>query len=329
MLFLYLTANYFEKDIFKVIVKNIKMDELKVTESELSEILKKHNAFELLSNHQTKERKILNNRAFFVAVFLNMVKLAEQILTNSMIVLSTELMVRMIESDQTELIRYCLKYKAQYDKEIKNNRILLSGALLEASLSNEILLSDFFNLMLQKNYSYKRICQQLVFLKYFINYRELFVLFASRRKVRLVSFLINSSDLNFKFKSYLILDILANDVYDISLLLYREYFLQMSEKTNQTIIRYLTMSFMNTGQTEEKCYLYMRFIDRIDLEQAANLLKALSLRISNKSKSNIFLVCVNVIRIGCLIIQIIERLSLRFPVLQDRVKEIRMKIVKI
>lgn len=73
----------------------------------------------------------------------------------------------------------------------------------------------------------------------------------------------------------------------------------------------------------------MRFIDRIDLEQAGNLLKALSLRISNKSKSNIFLVCVNVVRIGCLIIQIIERLSLRFPVLKDRVSEIRIKIVKI
>ena len=75
--------------------------------------------------------------------------------------------------------------------------------------------------------------------------------------------------------------------------------------------------------------MYIRFIDKVNLDQAANLLKTLALRVSNKSKSNIFLVCINVVRIGCLIIQIIERLALRFPVLKDRVHEIRMKIVKI
>ena len=68
----------------------------------------------------------------------------------------------------------------------------------------------------------------------------------------MMSFLMNSPDLNFKFKPYLILDILANDVYDIALLLYREYFLQLSDKTNTKIIRYLTTAFMKTGQTEEK-----------------------------------------------------------------------------
>lgn len=228
------------------------MNDFKITESELSEILRKNNAFERLNNYTTKERALLNNRAFFVAVYLNATKLAELILTNSRIILSTELMIRMIENDQRELIRYCLKYKAEYDKEIKNNRILLSGAQLEQSLNNEILLSDFFNLMLEKDYAYHRICQQLVFLKHYINYREIFVLFATRRKVRLMSFLINSSDLNFRFKPYYILDVLANDVFDIALLLYREYFLQLSENTNDKVVRYLTTSFMKTGQTEEK-----------------------------------------------------------------------------
>ena len=237
---------------YKEIVKHIDIDELKITEPDLAEILKNKNSFKLFGNYRTKERGVLNNRAFFVAVFLNIVKLAEHILTNSKIILSTELMSKMIESDQSNLIRYCLKYKAQYDKEIKNNRILLSGALLDQSLSNEILLSDFFFLMLRNDYSYQRICQQLVFLKHFINYRELFVLFAAQRKVRLMSFLINSPDLNFKFKPYLILDVLANDVFDMTLLLYREYFLQLSKRTNTKIIRYLTASFMKTGQTEEK-----------------------------------------------------------------------------
>ncbi|CAI2363473.1 unnamed protein product [Moneuplotes crassus] len=329
VLFLYYAVNYLNKDIFKVITKNIKKDELRITESEICEILKQRNAFELLSNYRSKERSMLNNRAFFVSVYLNAEKMSEQILTNSNIVLSTQLMLRMIETDQSELIRYCLKYKAQYDQDIKRSRILLSGAQIDASLSDDIQLSDFFNLMLQQDYSHERICHQLIFLKHFINYRELFVLFAVRRKVRLISFLMNSADLNFKFKPYLILDVLANDVYDITLLLYREYFLQLSGKTNRKIIRYLTMSFMKTGQTEEKCWLYMRFIDKVTLEQATNLIKALSLRTSHQSKSNIFLVCINVVRIGCLLIQIIERLVLRFPVLKDRIHEIRTKIVQI
>lgn len=178
--------------------------------------------------------------------------MAEHILTNSQIILSQELMVKMIETRQTELIKYCLKYQAEYDKAIKNSRILLSGAHLEQSLSNKILLSDFFNLMLEQDYSHHRICKNLVYLKHYINYREIFVLFAVRRKVRLMSFLINTVELSFQFKPYLILDVLANDVYDIALLLYREYFLKLSEKNNIKIISYLTTAFMKTGQTEEK-----------------------------------------------------------------------------
>ena len=129
---------------------------------------------------------------------------------------------------------------------------MLSGAHLEQSLSNKILLSDFFNLMLEKDYSHEEICQKLIFLKHYVNYTELFVLFAVRRKVRLMSFLINSSDLNFQFKPHLIIDILTNDVYDIAMLLYREYFLKFSEENYRKIIRHITTAFMKTGQTEEK-----------------------------------------------------------------------------
>ena len=305
------------------------MFEFRDTDVDLGEILKRFDAYEVLSNFTTKERFKLNNRAFYVSVYLNAVKLAEQILTNSQIILSTDLMVKMIESNQRELIKYCLKYHAEYDKQIKNSRILLSGAHLEKSLSNKILLSDFFNLMLEQDYSFNTICQQLIYLKHYINYREIFILFAVRRKVRLMSFLINSIELNFKFKPYLILDVLANDVYDIALLLYREYFLKLSEQSYSKLITYLTTAFMKTGQTEEKCYLYIRIVDRVSLDEATKFTNVISHRVSNQSKSNIFLVCLNVVRIGCLLIQIIERLATMYPVLKNRVLEIRTKIVKI
>jgi len=113
-----------------------------------------------------------------------------------------------------------------------------------------------------------------------------------------MSYLINSTELNFTFKPYLILDIIANDVYDIALLLYREYFLRLTDKMNTKLISYLTTAFMKTGQTEEKCYLYIRLIDRVSLDEATKLTNAISSRVSNQSKSNIFLVCLNVVRIG-------------------------------
>jgi hypothetical protein len=264
-----------------------------------------------------------------LSVYLKTDSLSEGILTNSRIILSTELMTRMIETNQIKLIKYCLKYHAEYDKDIKNSRILLSGAHLEQSLSNKILLSDFFNLMLERDYSFAKISKQLMYLKHFLNSREIFVLFAVKRKVRLMSYLINSMELNFNFKPYLILDVLANDVYDIALLLYREYFLKFSDQIYTKIINYMTTAFMKTGQTEEKCYLYIRLIDRVTLDDATKLTNVILNRVSNQSKSNIFLVCINVVRIGCLLIQIFDRLAGMYPVLKNRVQEIRTKIIAI
>ena len=252
ILFIYLSINYQDKDIFRYIMRNINENTLNDIDYDLSLVLRHNDGYELLSEQNTRQRFILNNRAFSISVFLNVSFLSEQILTNSQIILSTQLMLKMIQHDQRDLIKYCLKYRAEYDKEIKNSRILLSGAHLEQSLSNKILLSDFFNLMLEKNYSFAQISQQMIYLKHYINYRELFVLFAARRKVRLLSFLINSSELNFKFEGYMIIDVMANDVYDIAMLLYREYFLKISENSYDKIIKYLTTSFMKTGQTEEK-----------------------------------------------------------------------------
>ena len=310
-------------------MNNVDFDEIQEVSSEISEILKISNNYDILCDPLSKERFKLNNLAFSITVNLNAVKLSEHILTNSKIILSADLMLKMIESDQRDLIKWWLKYHAEYDLEIKNSRILLSGAHLEQSLSNKILLSDFFNLMLEKDYSHEEICQKLIFLKHYVNYTELFVLFAVRRKVRLMSFLINSSDLNFQFKPHLIIDILTNDVYDIAMLLYREYFLKFSEENYRKIIRHITTAFMKTGQTEEKWYLYVRLIDRVTLDEAIKFINIISLRVSSKSKSNIFLVCLNVVKIGCLLVQLVEKLAALHPVLKNRVFEIRTEIVRI
>lgn len=62
-----------------------------------------------------------------------------------------------------------------------------------------------------------------------IDLRELFLLFAMKRKLKLMSHLINSDDFSkFEFTEDNFSDVIENDVYDIGVLLYREYFLKIS-----------------------------------------------------------------------------------------------------
>lgn len=75
----------------------------------------------------------------------------------------------------------CLKYKAEYDVKIKSERITLSGYFMEESLDNKILLSDFINLMLEKWFVFPQIKWYIIDLKDFLNFWELFVLFAVKR----------------------------------------------------------------------------------------------------------------------------------------------------
>lgn len=58
-----------------------------------------------------------------------------------------------------------------------------------------------------------------------IDIRELFLLFTIRRKIKLMSHLINSEDFSMEFVEANFVDVIENDVYDMGVLLYREYFL--------------------------------------------------------------------------------------------------------
>ncbi len=48
-----------------------------------------------------------------------------------------------------------------------------------------------------------------------------------KRKLKLMSLLINSDDFLFEFTENNFTDVIENDVYDIGVLLYREYFLKI------------------------------------------------------------------------------------------------------
>lgn len=76
-----------------------------------------------------------------------------------------------------------------------------------------------------------------------IDLRELFLLFAMKRKLKLMSHLINSDDFSsFEFSEEHFSDVIENDVYDIGVLLYREYFLKIN-RSKEHLTHLLVGSF--------------------------------------------------------------------------------------
>ena len=61
-----------------------------------------------------------------------------------------------------------------------------------------------------------------------VDMRELFLMFAVKRKIKLMSMLINNDDFGMEFQEANFIDVIENDCYDMGVLLYREYFLQIT-----------------------------------------------------------------------------------------------------
>ena len=106
---------------------------------------------------------------------------------------------------------------------------------------------DFIQIMLELKWSTDEIKEVLK--KYYsksdINVtdaRELFLLFTMKRKLKLMSHMINNDDFNLEFKEANFIDVIENDVFDMGVLLYREYFLEIKEDQDR-IARLLVNGF--------------------------------------------------------------------------------------
>ena len=65
--------------------------------------------------------------------------------------------------------------------------------------------------------------------------RELFLIFAMKKKLKLMSHLINSEDYHIDMSdSKFFIDVLENEVYDMAVLLYREYFLVITKEQDSS-----------------------------------------------------------------------------------------------
>ena len=88
-----------------------------------------------------------------------------------------------------------------------------------------------------------------------------------KRKLKMMSHMINSDDFSIDMSNgNNFVDVLENDIYDMAVLLYREYFLVIQSDQDK-IVSLLVNSFSKAnGMLEAKAFLLKRFISHMRFE---------------------------------------------------------------
>ena len=159
--------------------------------------------------------------------------------------------------------------------------------------------------------------------------REMFLLFAIKRKIKLMSFLINSEDFEMEFNEDNFIDIIENSAYDIGVLLYREYFLLFNNKVEKIVTLLVNAFTESNGMLEAKAFLLKRFVGKMNFDQATKFLSAIEKSVKNQSRANILILTLNVIKSSCLLVELLEMVRKNFGYLDRRITEIRQSIVHI
>jgi hypothetical protein len=112
-------------------------------------------------------------------------------------------------------------------------------------------------------------------------------------------------------------------------LLYREYFLELTDRIDK-IINLLVNSFTeNNGMLEAKTFLLKRFIHKMNYDQAIQFITAIERGVKNNSRGNLLIITLNVIKSSCLLIELLSMVQDQFGFLERRITEIRNDIITI
>jgi hypothetical protein len=123
--------------------------------------------------------------------------------------------------------------------------------------------------------------------------------------------------------------VLENDAYDVGVLLYREYFLQINDNIEKIITLLINSFSKSNGMIEAKCFLLKRFMSKMNFEQSINFLEAVESRVFDSSKGNILILTLNVVKSSCLLVEVLERVKKNFGFLSRRIEEIKNKVLRI
>lgn len=242
---------------------------------------------------------------------------------------------KMLNSRQEYLVKQCIKSSTVFDQsDATSKKIRFTGQAGAPLQNRSIRLVDFVHIMLELKWSSEEIGEKIVNFNSKkkldkFDKRELFLLFAIKRKIKLMSFLINAEGFEMDFTEDNFIDIIENSAYDMGVLLYREYFLILGERTEK-IVNLLVNAFTETnGMLESKTFLLKRFVASMSYEQAIRFLEAIEKGVQNQSRGNLLILSLNVIKSSCLLIELLEKVRDNFSFLDRRISEIRSVIVKI
>ena len=164
-------------------------------------------------------------------------------------------------------------------------------------------------------------------------YSELFSLFITRRKIRLLRFLFSLEPKTFSFKYEHFLRALELEAYDMAALLYKEFFRLLREMPpsalEQTITSVISSFSKNNGLLDYKCYLVRQFTEKMLLRHARHLLDNLQIKIKTQSKQNILVLNLNVVKCACLLVENLDDIGHKFSQLEVRCQTLRKEIVAI
>ena len=233
------------------------------------------------------------------------------------------------------VVKQCIKSSTVFDQgDATSKKIRFTGQAGAPLQNRAIRLVDFVHIMLELKWSSEEIGEKIVNFNSKkkldkFDQRELFLLFAIKRKIKLMSFLINAEGFEMKFTEENFIDIIENSAYDMGVLLYREYFLILGERTEK-IVNLLVNAFTETnGMLESKTFLLKRFVASMSYEQAIRFLEAIEKGVQNQSRGNLLILSLNVIKSSCLLIELLEKVRDNFSFLDRRISEIRAVIVGI
>ncbi|CDW87773.1 transient receptor potential cation subfamily member 4 [Stylonychia lemnae] len=332
VLYAYFAVRYYDDQIFKVILTKCNRFQ---SDRTLYQIMGKERSFQSLTIESSYSRYRLNQVAFEVSLEKDYLDIAFHFIETGQVLITWDMVRQMINRRQEYLVKQCIKYGCKFDPGSASlKKIVFAGRTAAPLEDRTIKLVDFIQVMLELKWKSKDIREVLV--NYSkkgkidsVDQRELFLMFAVKRKIKLMSFLINAEEFMMEIQEDNFIDVIENDAYDMGVLLYREYFLQINSQ-HEKIVSLLVNAFTKTnGLLEAKCFLLTRFINKMNFEQANKFLEAVDQRVSDSSKGNILILTLNAIKATCLLIELIEKVKSQFGFLSRRVFEVRQKLIKI
>lgn len=229
LLYVYFAVRYYDEHIFKVILTRTNRFS---QNRDLHQLLSKD--FNNLTTENSYSRYRLNQIAFEVALDKDYIDVAFHFIETSQIHISWEMVRKMIDRRQEYLVKQCIKYGSKFDPGSASlKKIVFAGRTAAPLEDRAIKLVDFIQVMLELKWKTKEILEVL---KNYskkgkidtVDLREMFLMFAIKRKIKLMSYLINGDEFLMEFQEANFIDVIENDVFDIAVLLHREYFLTIN-----------------------------------------------------------------------------------------------------